>query len=244
MQKITFQDLGKIRYKTAWDYQTQIFDKIVANKVSNRDLPEDQHLHPEHHLLFCEHLPVFTLGRSGKMNHLLMSKDFLEENGIEFYENNRGGDITFHGPEQIVGYPILDLDYFFTDIHKYMRLLEEMVIRTMAEYGLEATRSKGETGVWLDIDKPGMARKICAMGVKCSRWVTMHGFAFNINTDLNYFNYIVPCGIQDKGVTSLEKELGRKIDIDEVKLKLKKHFQELFSAELIEKVPKLIHHEK
>lgn len=239
MQKITFQDLGKIRYKEAWDYQTGIFDEIVANKVKNRDLPEEEQKVPEHHLLFCEHPPVFTLGRSGKAEHLLMSQKFLEEKGIEFYENNRGGDITFHGPEQIVGYPILDLDYFFTDIHKYMRFLEEMVIRTMAEYGLEAGRSKGETGVWLDIDTPGKARKICAMGVKCSRWVTMHGFAFNINTDLNYFNYIVPCGIQDKGVTSLEKELGRKVDLEEVKSKLKKHFIELFVAELVDKVPNL-----
>ena len=235
MQNITFQDLGIIRYKEAWDYQTTLFDEIVANKVKNRDLPEAQHTRPEHRLLFCEHPPVFTLGRSGKMNHLLMSEEFLAEKGIEFYENNRGGDITFHGPQQIVGYPILDLDYFFTDIHKYMRLLEEMVIRTLGEYGVEAIRSKGETGVWLDIDVPGKARKICALGVKCSRWVTMHGFAFNVNTDLDYFNYIVPCGIQDKGVTSLEKELGRKVDLQEVKEKMKKHFAQLFEVTLLEK---------
>ena len=236
MEKILFEDLGRIAYKDAWDYQEKLFQEIVDLKVKNRDIPEEERTeHPQHHLLFCEHNPVFTLGRSGKEQHLLLNEDLLKSKGIEFYKNNRGGDITFHGPEQIVGYPILDLDYFFTDIHKYMRFLEEMVIRTLAEYGIESGRSKGETGVWIDIDKGPLARKICAMGVKCSRWVTMHGFAFNINTDLDYFNFIVPCGIQDKGVTSLEKELGRKVPTDEVKAKLIKHFFELFEAELIQK---------
>ena len=234
MPKVHFQNLGKIRYKEAWDYQTELFQSLIDNKIANRNLAEEEKNVPDHHLLFCEHPPVFTLGKSGKKEHLLMSEEFLAENGIEFYPNNRGGDITFHGPEQIVGYPILDLDYFFTDIHKYMRFLEEVIIRTLSEYGLEAGRLKGATGVWFDADDITKARKICAMGVKCSRWVTMHGFAFNINTDLKYFEYIVPCGIDDKEVTSLEKELGRKVELNEVQEKLKRHFSELFEAEIVE----------
>lgn len=235
MEKIHFDDLGRVAYKDAWDYQETLFQKIVDLKIANRDIPESDRVKPEHHLLFCEHNPVYTLGRSGKEEHLLLNNKLLADKGIEFYKNNRGGDITFHGPEQIVGYPILDLDFFFTDIHKYMRFLEEMVIRTLAEYGIEAGRIDKVTGVWIDIDKGPLARKICAMGVKCSRWVTMHGFAFNVNTDLDYFNYIVPCGIADKGVTSMEKELGRKIPLEEVKVKLLKHFADLFEAEIIQK---------
>ena len=184
-------------------------------------------------MLWVEHTPVFTLGKSGKEEHLLLDKERLKEKEIEFYATNRGGDITFHGPGQIVGYPILDLDNFFTDIHKYLRLLEEMVVLTLKEYGIEGTRSKGETGVWLDVETP-YARKICAIGVRASRWVTMHGFAFNINTDLSYFEGIVPCGIQGKGVTSLAKELGIQVSEVEVKEKLKNYFQKLFDVELDE----------
>ena len=232
MEKIIFEDLGRIAYKKAWDYQEKLFKNIIDLKVKNRDLPENQHVHPKHYLLFCEHNPVFTLGKSGKLDHLLLNEKLLKANGIEFFKINRGGDITYHGPGQIVGYPILDLDYFFTDIHKYMRFLEESIIRTLAEYGIEAGRLEGATGVWLNEDKP-TARKICAMGVKCSRWVTMHGFAFNVNTNLDYFNHIVPCGITDKGVTSMEKELGHKVDIEEVKEKVKRHFSELFNAKIV-----------
>jgi lipoyl(octanoyl) transferase len=183
--------------------------------------------------LWVEHPAVFTLGKSGKMEHLLIDQKTLHQKGIEFYATNRGGDITFHGPGQIVGYPILDLDNFFTDIHKYLRLLEEMVILTLKEYGIVGTRSEGETGVWLDVGTP-FARKICALGVRASRWVTMHGFAFNINTDLSYFDHIVPCGIQEKGVTSLAKELGKEMDIELVKEKIKIHFQNLFESHWIE----------
>jgi len=231
-EKVFFKDLGLTDYKKAWDLQEKILKEIVDVKLANRDIPLQEQLKGRHHLLFCEHPPVITLGRSGSIENLLFNEAFLKSKGIQFYKNNRGGDITFHGPEQIVGYPILDLDHFFTDIHKYMRFLEEMIIRTLAEYDIEADRLKGATGVWLDKDLPGKARKICAMGVKCSRWVTMHGFAFNVNTDLSYFNYINPCGFTDKGVTSLEKELGYKVALKEVKLKLLKHFSDLFEADL------------
>ena len=234
-KKIAFQDLGLIDYRTAWDYQEKIFQEILAIKTQNRNNElsnNNERQITNNYLLFCEHSPVFTLGKSGKMNHLLASTDILNQRKISFFQTNRGGDITFHGPEQIVGYPILDLENYFTDIGKYMRCLEEVIIQALAEYGLQGGRSKGETGVWLDVDTP-RARKICAMGVRCSRWVTMHGWAFNINTDLSYFDLIVPCGISNKGVTSLEKELGHKIDLQEVKEKLLHHFENIFEAELI-----------
>ncbi|WEK35197.1 MAG: lipoyl(octanoyl) transferase LipB [Candidatus Pseudobacter hemicellulosilyticus] len=187
----------------------------------------------EHHLLFVEHPLVYTLGKSGKMEHVLISPQEQAEKGIQFYHINRGGDITFHGPGQLVGYPVLDLEKFYTDIGRYLRNLEEVFILTMAEYGLKGERSAGETGVWLDTDDKAKARKICAMGIRCSRWVTMHGFAFNVNTDLSYFGYIIPCGIQDKQVTSLEKELGRKLDMEEVKEKVKRNFEKVFEAVLV-----------
>lgn len=186
-----------------------------------------------HYLLFTEHPPVYTLGKSGNKNNVLMSDEELAANNISFFHINRGGDITFHGPGQIVGYPILDLEKFYTDIGRYLRNLEEVIILTLEEYGLKGDRSKGETGVWLDPNIPGMERKICAIGVRCSRWVTMHGFAFNVNTDLSYFNNIIPCGITNKQVTSLSKELGRELDISEVKEKVKRNFERIFEAEII-----------
>jgi lipoyl(octanoyl) transferase len=233
MQEITVRDLGRIRYKEAWDYQESLFKKAVETKLHNRDKAEEELLPVKHYFLFCEHNPVYTLGKSGHFENLLANNTELNERGIEFFKTNRGGDITFHGPGQIVGYPILDLDHFFTDIHKYMRLLEEMVILTLAEYGIEAGRLKEATGVWLEPENPFKARKICAMGVRCSRWVTMHGFAFNINTDLSYFELIVPCGITDKSVTSLQKELGHEVDMEEVKAKLTRHFSTLFDAKMV-----------
>lgn len=233
MQKVKFIDLGLIDYKQAWDYQEKLFAEVVATKVNNRTLPDNQQLTTNSYLLFCEHPHVYTLGNTGDKEHLLINENQLKEKKATYYKINRGGDITYHGPGQIVGYPILDLDNFFTDIHKYLRFLEEIVIRTLAEYGISAGRSAGETGVWIDAEDPLKARKICAMGVRASRWVTMHGFAFNVNIDLGYFENIIPCGIADKAVTSLDKELGRKIDEEEVKQKLKTHFAELFSCELI-----------
>jgi len=229
MKKIKCINLGLIDYKQAWDYQEKLFTEIVSLKINNRDLSQENKVQTPNYFLFCEH----PHGKSGDTKNLLINEKQLEEKKATFYKINRGGDITYHGPGQIVGYPILDLDNFFTDIHKYLRFLEEMVILTLAEYGIEASRSKGETGVWLDVGMPQKARKICALGVRASRWVTMHGFAFNINTDLNYFGNIIPCGITDKAVTSLEKELGRKVNEEEVKQKLKKHFANLFECELI-----------
>jgi len=232
MQEVRFQDLRLIDYQEAWDYQEQLFKTNVDAKIENRKA--DKLVVPtSNHLLFCEHPHVYTLGKSGNKDHLLLSETMLQQKGATYYKINRGGDITYHGPGQIVGYPILDLDYFFTDIHKYLRLLEEMVILTLAEYGIVAGRSEGFTGVWLDAENPLKARKICAMGVRCSRWVTMHGFALNINTDLAYFNNIIPCGINDKQVTSLKKELNREINVEEVKEKLRVHFSSLFKAKLI-----------
>lgn len=233
MEQVKFQDLGTISYKKAWDYQEELFKAIVDAKIYNKKHLESNLRPTTHHLLFCEHPPVFTLGKSGQKSNLLINEAQMESLGIEYYKINRGGDITFHGPEQIVGYPILDLEKFFTDIHRYMRTLEEMIILTLKEYGLEAGRLKGATGVWLDPGNVFKARKICAMGVRCSRWTTMHGWAFNVNTRLDYFNHIVPCGIDDKAVTSMEKELGQPVDISEVKLKLKKHFASLFECELM-----------
>ena len=230
-KKVDLQDLGYKHFKETWDYQELLFQEIIDIKIKNRR--EDTNLETPNHFLFVEHPHVYTLGKSGDINNLLVDEKALEEKGASFYKINRGGDITYHGPGQVVGYPILDLDNFFTDIHKYLRFLEEMVIRTLAEYGLKGERSEGETGVWLDVGTP-FARKICAMGVRASRWVTMHGFALNVNTDLGYFDLMIPCGIKDKAVTSLNVELGQKeVSIAEVKEKLLHHFQELFGAELV-----------
>lgn len=231
MQQVVFRDLGLIDYKDAWDYQEMLFQEIIDIKSRNRK--EGTSLATQSRLLFCEHPHVYTLGKSGDEKNLLVNKDYLKSRSATFYKINRGGDITYHGPGQIVGYPILDLDNFFTDIHKYLRLLEDAVIKTIAEYGVKGDRSDGETGVWLAVGKP-TARKICALGVRSSRWVTMHGFAFNVNTDLSYFENIVPCGIADKSVTSLQKELGYKLDIEEVKYKLKNHLASIFEIELID----------
>ena len=232
---VLFRDLGSIEYRKAWDLQTSIHQSLIDLKVKNRDLPETATKEvARHQLLFCEHPPVYTLGKSGSIDNLLMNEQELLENDIQFFKINRGGDITFHGPGQIVGYPILDLDYFFTDVHRYVRSIEEMVIRTLASFGLEGIRMKGFTGVWLPPAGPLPFRKICAIGVHLSRWVPMHGFAFNVNTPLNYFKNIIPCGINDKDkeVSSMEVELGRKIDMEEVKILLKVHFQSLFGCTL------------
>lgn len=229
-KQVIVENLGVKDYKDTWEYQEGIFKDTIALKLKKSR--EDNSIITKNHLLFVEHTHVYTLGKSGDITNLLASKEELKAKGVDYYKIDRGGDITYHGPGQIVGYPILDLDNFFTDIHKYLRFLEEMVILTLAEYGLKATRSDGETGVWFDVGTP-FARKICAMGVRASRWVTMHGFAFNINTNLGYFDHIIPCGIKDKAVTSLAAELGRKISIAEVQQKLLKHFAVLFNAELV-----------
>lgn len=233
MQLVKLIDLGLIDYKEAWDYQEKLFGEVVQIKSNNRKLSLELVLQTPNFLLFCQHPNVYTLGNSGDKQHLLINEQQLEEKNATFYKINRGGDITYHGPGQIVGYPILDLDNFFTDIHKYLRFLEEIVILTLSEYGIESSRSKGETGVWIDVENPLKARKICAMGVRASRWVTMHGFALNVNVDLGYFNNIIPCGIIDKAVTSMNKELGIKVNEEEVKQKLKKHFAALFECEII-----------
>jgi lipoyl(octanoyl) transferase len=228
-----FQHLGLKDYKETWDYQEQLFKEVVDLKIANRKVhPEDQ-LETPNHLLFVYHPHVYTLGKSGSEDNLLLNTEELESKEAVYYKINRGGDITYHGPGQIVGYPILDLDNFFTDIHKYLRYLEEVVIRTLLEYGLKAGRVDGLTGVWLDGEDASKARKICAMGVKSSRWVTMHGFALNINVDLSYFSNIIPCGIEDKAVTSLHKELGHLVELTEVEIKLKRHFEDIFQMELI-----------
>ena len=227
---VQIQDLGLKDYKETWDYQEELFKGILEVKSKNRR--ENINLETDNYFLFVEHPHVYTLGKSGDISNLLLDEEQLRQKGATFYKINRGGDITYHGPGQIVGYPILDLDNFFTDIHKYLRLLEEMIILTLAEYGLKAERSKGETGVWLDVGTP-FARKICAMGVRASRWVTMHGFALNVNANLGYFDNIIPCGIRGKAVTSLNVELGKKeVDTNEVKEKLLKHFKSLFEAEV------------
>jgi lipoyl(octanoyl) transferase len=228
-KKIQLQDLGNKDYKETWDYQEQLFKQIVDIKLEKRN---NSNLETPNHFLFVEHPHVYTLGKSGDISNLLLSEKQLEAKGATFYKINRGGDITYHGPGQIVGYPILDLENFFTDIHKYLRLLEETIILTLAEYNIKGTRSEGETGVWLDVGTP-FARKICAMGVRASRWVTMHGFALNVNADLGYFDNIIPCGIRGKAVTSLHVELGKKINEQEVKEKIIKHFQNLFEAEFL-----------
>ncbi len=220
-------------YKACWDYQELLFNQTIQQKILNRNLPITENVVTKNYLLFVEHPNVFTLGKSGNEKNLLLTKAQLSEKKTDYYKINRGGDITYHGPGQIVAYPILDLDHFFTDIHKYLRLLEETIILTLKGYGLESGRIKGETGVWIDADNNLKARKICAMGVRCSRWVTMHGWGFNVNSDLNYFNNIIPCGIKDKEVTSLNKELGRQIDVIEIKEKLKCNFLKLFEADFV-----------
>lgn len=231
-KKIILRDLGLIDYKTCWDYQESLFNDTVNLKIKNRR--ENLNAETTNYLLFVEHPHVYTLGKSGYVSNLLLSEDQLATKGATYYKINRGGDITYHGPGQIVGYPILDLENFFTDIHKYLRLLEDVIILTLDEYGIKSGRSEGETGVWLDAGTP-FARKICAMGVRASRWVTMHGFAFNVNSDLGYFDNIIPCGIKGKGVTSLHVELGvASVELDQVKLKIKKHFRALFEAEFQE----------
>ena len=239
-KQVFFQDWGLIDYKEAWDRQENLFTNTVdlKTRIRNRKIPsegdeysEEDELTPNY-LVFCEHPHVYTLGKSGKSEHLLLDEKGLKEKNAVYYPINRGGDITYHGPGQIVGYPILDLDNFFTDIHLYLRTLEEAVILTMAQYGLKGERYAGYTGVWLDPDNEN-ARKICALGVRCSRWVTMHGFAFNINTDLDYFKNIVPCGIDDKAVTSMQKELGEEADIEDIKKNLKHHISVLFDMEIV-----------
>lgn len=228
-KKIKLQDLGHKDYKETWEYQEKLFKEILDLKIHNRRQETD--LPTNNYFLFVEHPHVYTLGKSGDISNLLLNETQLKKKSATFYKINRGGDITYHGPGQVVGYPILDLDNFFTDIHKYLRFLEEMVIRTLAEYGIKAARSEGETGVWLDVGTP-FARKICAMGVRASRWVTMHGFALNVNADLGYFDHIIPCGINDKAVTSLHSELGiENVSMEEVKQKLQHHFLDLFEAE-------------
>ena len=232
-QKVSFRDLGLIDYKECWDYQERLFNETALLKTNNRSLPPDSRLPTPNYLIFCEHPHVYTLGKSGDEKNLLLNERSLKEKNATYYKINRGGDITYHGPGQMVGYPILDLDNFFTDIHKYLRLLEETIILTLDEYGIKAGRSTGETGVWLDVDNVFKARKICAMGVRCSRWVTMHGWGFNVNADLDYFSNIVPCGIQDKAVTSLNREIGQEVNMAEMKTKLKRHFGTLFECNML-----------
>lgn len=226
-KKIKFLELGVKDYKETWDFQESLFVEIVNQKIAKREQPT---IETNNYFLYVEHPHVYTLGKSGDFSNLLLSEKQLQEKGATFYKINRGGDITYHGPGQIVGYPILDLENFFTDIHKYLRYLEEAIILTLAEYGLKTERSPGETGVWFDVGTP-FARKICAMGVRASRWVTMHGFALNVNADLGYFDNIIPCGIRGKGVTSMHVELGKTIDENEVKQKIRNHFQDLFQSE-------------
>jgi lipoyl(octanoyl) transferase len=230
-QQVLFRDLSVMEYGEAWRFQEALLNATTALKIEAAKKGEVADT--QHHLLFCEHPPVYTLGKSGKEAHVLISQDELAKRNIGYYQTNRGGDITFHGPGQIVGYPIIDLEKFYTDIGKYLRALEEVIILTLAHYGIKGDRSPGETGVWIDPDIKMKARKICAMGVRCSRWVTMHGFALNVNTDLGYFSSIVPCGIVDKQVTSLEKELGRLIEIEEVEQEIKNNFERVFECQII-----------
>jgi len=226
MRKVIFQDLGLIDYKEAWDYQEKLFAESLAIKIENRK--SDTQITPKNYLLFCEHPHVYTLGKSGSESNLLADEVKLKAIDASYYKINRGGDITYHGPGQLVAYPIFDLDQFFTDIHKYLRFLEEAVILTLADFGINSGRVEGLTGVWIDGDIPEKARKICAMGVKASRWVTMHGIALNVNSNLDYFNYIVPCGIDDKAVTSMQKELNKTVDFILVQQRLKQHLSILF----------------
>jgi len=246
MQEVCFKDLGIIDYKSAWDYQEELvkvnadvkaelrrLSMVNGSMVSGQAATVLEELSTINHLLFCEHPPVYTLGKSGSMNNVLLSEQEMDEKEIEFFKTNRGGDITFHGLQQIVGYPIIDLEKFYTDIGRYLRELEEVIILTIDEYGIKGERSKGETGVWIEPGIYGKERKICAMGIRCSRWITMHGFALNVNTDLSYFENIIPCGIQNKQVTSVEKELGHKVSLEEVKQKLKNNFEKVFNVKII-----------
>jgi lipoyl(octanoyl) transferase len=227
---VEVRHLGLAAYDAVTELQQELFQRTIDQKIHNRRNPDSQMV-TENHLLFVEHPHVYTLGKSGDENNLLINNEALSEKGVRFYPTNRGGDITYHGPGQLVGYPILDLDCFFTDIHKYLRLLEECIIATLADYGILAGRSKGETGVWLDAEGEN-PRKICAMGIRTSRWVTMHGFALNVNTDLSFFDYIIPCGIRNKGVTSMQRELGKTVDLKEVSEKFQQHFARHFEATL------------
>lgn len=238
-EQVIYQQINNISYQEAWDYQSSIQKSLIKAKLDSRNLSVDElkDFTQKHRFLLCEHNPVYTLGKSGSIDNLLLSKNELDKNKIEYYKINRGGDITFHGPGQITGYPILDLDHFYTDIHKYVRMIEEMIIRVLKHYDINGTRIDGYTGVWLKPEDPLLpSRKIAAIGVHLSRWVTMHGFALNVNTDLSYFNHIIPCGIQekDKTVTSIEKEVGKKVDMNEVRELLKFNFAQLFECELIE----------
>ena len=239
MQQVVFKDLGLISYEQAWGIQGELLKEVIDLKLNNRKLGSagKETVLQKHYLLFCEHPPVYTLGKSGSLDHLLLSEAELKQEGFEFFKINRGGDITYHGPGQVVAYPIFDLDCFFTDVHKYVRYLEEVVIRCLAEYGVEGKRMEGFTGVWLEASATKPKRKICAIGVHLSRWVTMHGFAFNVNSNLKHFNNIIPCGIEDKDktVTSLQAELGQKMDITVVKRQLKQHFANLFGFEFATK---------
>ena len=231
-KKVRLINKGLIDYKKCWDFQASIFNEIIQSKIAIRD-GKSSSKSTENFLVFCEHPHVYTLGKTGEKNNLLLEESNLKAKGANFYHINRGGDVTYHGPGQLVGYPILDLDNFFTDINKYLRFLEEAVILTLNDFDIDSGRVKGSTGVWIDGNNPFKARKICAIGVKLSRWVTMHGFAFNINTDLDYFNHIIPCGIPDKAVTSLEKELGDRQDLSKVQARLVFHLQNLFGFEII-----------
>lgn len=235
MKKVIFSDLGLTSYKHTWDYQEQLLQENTAKKAAARQAGDESNeaYKTIDRLLFTEHNPVYTLGKNGNTGNVLLSEEGLAKMGIEYFHINRGGDITFHGPEQLVGYPILDLEHFKTDLGWYLRSIEEVIIKTLADYGLKGERSAGETGVWLDTNLKGRERKICAIGIRCSRWVTMHGFALNVNTNLNYFSYIIPCGIQNKQVTSLAKELGHTVPMDEVKGKVKHYFEEVFEMKLV-----------
>jgi lipoyl(octanoyl) transferase len=232
-KKVQLIDCGRISFSDAWEWQSRLSAEKNTAKIFNRNHP-GQAMPIGHHLLFCEHNPVYTLGKSGSEENLLLSLGELGKSGIDFFRINRGGDITFHGPGQLTGYPILDLEDFFTDIHKYMRYLEEVIIRVCARFGLNAGRIKGLTGVWVDWENPQKARKICALGVHMSRWITLHGFGLNVSTDLAYFSHIIPCGITDKGVTSLSAELGRTVSMEEAKVHVKTCFSEVFGVELLE----------
>jgi lipoyl(octanoyl) transferase len=232
MRTVLFHDLGLTDYQKGWDFQKGIFQRTIDQKIANKNLPDDEKTLTEDHLIFCEHNHVYTLGKSGDQQHLLLNRAEMEAKGVQFFPIDRGGDITYHGPGQIVGYPIFDLDHHFTDIHRFLRTLEEAIIGVLEYYNIKAGRIEGLTGVWLDEDDPAKARKICAFGIRASRWVTMHGFAFNVNTDLDYFGHIVPCGIVDKGVTSMEKELGEKLNMDEVKGRLVLELADLFDVQV------------
>lgn len=234
-QQVIFKDLGIIDYKTAWDYQELLLQENLAIKSAARSAGSSispKAIPTKHYFLYCEHTPVYTIGKSGNPENVLLTSDQLTEKGIDFFQTNRGGDITFHGLQQIVGYPILDLEKFYTDIGLYLRNMEEAIILTIAEYGITGSRSKGETGVWIEPGLTGRERKIAAIGVRCSRWITMHGFALNVNTDLDYFNNIIPCGIRNKQVTSIKKETGNQVDFEEVKLRLKRNFEKVFEMEI------------